>query len=62
VETVTQLRARQVSAKELALGYPTEACQNVTRRADGEVFISGFARWRVRPVTEAERGWAVVSP
>ena len=48
-----QLRAQQISAKELALSHPAEAWQNVTWREDGEAFSSRFARWRVRPVTGA---------
>jgi SRSO17 transposase len=58
-----QLRAQQISAKELALGHPAEAWQNITWREDGEAFTSRFARWRVRPVTEAEQpaeGWLVI--
>jgi SRSO17 transposase len=49
-----QLRAAQVSAKELALGQPPEAWQMVTWREDGDAFTSRFARLRVRPVTQAE--------
>jgi SRSO17 transposase len=58
-----QLRAQQISAKELAFGHPAEAWQNVTWREDGEAFTSRFARWRVRPVTEAEppaEEWLVI--
>jgi SRSO17 transposase len=50
-----QLRAQQISAKELALSQPAEAWQNVTWRENGEAFTSRFARWRVRPVTRAEQ-------
>jgi SRSO17 transposase len=58
-----QLRAQQVSAKELALSQPAEAWQNVTWRENGEAFASRFARWRVRPVTRAEQPveeWLVI--
>ena len=58
-----QLRAQQISAKELALSQPAEAWQNVTWREDGEAFTSRFARWRVRPVTRAEQPaeeWLVI--
>jgi SRSO17 transposase len=58
-----QLRAQQISAKELALSQPAEAWQNVTWRENGEAFTSRFARWRVRPVTRAEQPaeeWLVI--
>lgn len=58
-----QLRALQISAKELALSHPAEAWQTVTWREDGEAFTSRFARWRVRPVTRAEQPaeeWLVI--
>jgi SRSO17 transposase len=48
-----QLRAEQVSAKELAVGQPPGAWQTVTWREDGEAFASRFARLRARPVTRA---------
>jgi SRSO17 transposase len=51
----TQVRAQQLSAKEIALGQPTEAWQNVTWREDGEAFTSRFVRLRVRPVTRIEQ-------
>jgi SRSO17 transposase len=58
-----QLRAQQISAKELALSQSAEAWQNVTWRENGEAFTSRFARWRVRPVTRAEHPaeeWLVI--
>jgi SRSO17 transposase len=58
-----QLRAQQISAKELALSQAAEDWQNVTWREDGEPFTSRFARWRVRPVTRAEQPveeWLVI--
>ena len=58
-----QLRALQISAKELALSHPAEAWETVTWREDGEAFTSRFARWRVRPVTRAEQPaeeWLVI--
>jgi SRSO17 transposase len=58
-----QLRAQQISAKELALSQPAEAWQDVTWRENGEAFTSRFARWRVRPVTRAEQPadeWLVI--
>jgi SRSO17 transposase len=58
-----QLRAQQISAKELALRQPAEAWQNVTWRENGEAFTSRFARWRVHPVTRAEHPaeeWLVI--
>jgi SRSO17 transposase len=48
-----QLRAAQVSARELALSQPPEAWQIVTWREDGDAFTSRFVRLRVRPVTQA---------
>jgi SRSO17 transposase len=50
-----QLRAEQISAKELALSQPAEAWQMITWREDGDAFTSRFARMRVRPVTQAEQ-------
>ena len=50
-----QLRAQQVSAKELALDQPADAWQMITWREDGEAFTSRFVRLRVRPVTQAEQ-------
>lgn len=50
-----QVRAAQFSAKELALGQPAEAWQNVTWREDGAAFTSRFVRLRVRPVTRTEQ-------
>jgi SRSO17 transposase len=50
-----QLRAAQVSAKELALSQPPEAWQMITWREDADAFTSRFARLRVRPVTQAEQ-------
>ena len=50
-----QLRAQQISAKELALSQPAEAWQMITWRENGEAFTSRFARWRVRPVTRTEQ-------
>jgi SRSO17 transposase len=50
-----QLRAKQISAKDLALDQPTDAWQMITWREDGEAFTSRFARLRVRPVTRAEQ-------
>jgi SRSO17 transposase len=50
-----QLRAQQISAKELALSHPAEAWQNVTWREHGEAFTSRFLRLRIRPVTLAEQ-------
>jgi SRSO17 transposase len=50
-----QLRAQQVSAKELALSVPADAWQRITWREDGEAFTSRFVRRRVRPVTPAEQ-------
>jgi len=58
-----ELRAQQISAKELALSHPAKAWQNVTWREDGEAFTSRFARWRIRPVTRAEppaEEWLVI--
>jgi SRSO17 transposase len=58
-----QLRAQQISAKELAFSQPAEAWQSVTWRENGEAFTSRFARWRVRPVTRAEQPaeeWLVI--
>jgi SRSO17 transposase len=58
-----QLRAQQISAKELALSHPLKAWQDITWRADGEAFTSRFARCRVRPVTAAEQPaeeWLVI--
>jgi SRSO17 transposase len=46
-----QLRAKQISAKDLALDQPTDAWQMITWREDGEAFTSRFVRLRVRPVT-----------
>jgi SRSO17 transposase len=50
-----QLRAAQVSARELALSQPVEAWQMITWREDGDAFTSRFAQRRVRPVTQAEQ-------
>jgi SRSO17 transposase len=58
-----QLRAQQISAKELALSQAAEAWQNVTWRENGEAFTSRFARWRIRPVARAEppaEEWLVI--
>jgi len=49
-----QVRAQQCSAKDLALGQPAAAWQNVTWREDGAAFTSRFVRLRVRPVTRTE--------
>jgi SRSO17 transposase len=50
-----QLRAEQVSVKELAFNQPPEAWQTITWREDGDAFTSRFTRLRVRPVTQAEQ-------
>ena len=50
-----QLRAQQMSAKELALRQPAEAWQMITWRENGEAFTSVSRRLRVRPVTRAEQ-------
>jgi SRSO17 transposase len=58
-----QLRAQQISAKELALSQAAEAWQKVTWREHGEAFTSRFGRWRVRPVTPSEQPaeeWLVI--
>jgi SRSO17 transposase len=58
-----QLRAQQISAKELALRQAAEAWQAITWRENGEAFTSCFARWRVRPVTRTEQPaeeWLVI--
>jgi SRSO17 transposase len=58
-----QLRAQQVSAKELALSPAAEVWQDVIWRENDEAFTSRFARWRVRPVTRAAQPaeeWLVI--
>ncbi len=50
-----QLRAEQVSVKELAFNQPPEAWQMITWREDGDAFTSRFTRMRVRPATQAEQ-------
>ncbi len=57
-----QLRARQISTKELALSQVAEAWQNVTWRENSEAFTSRFARWRVRPVMAEQPAeeWLVI--
>jgi SRSO17 transposase len=58
-----QLRAQQISAKELALSQAAEAWQNVTWRENRGAFTSRFARWRIRPVARAEppaEEWLVI--
>lgn len=49
------LRAKQITAKDLALSLPSDAWQTVTWREDAEAFTSRFARLRIRPVTAAEQ-------
>ncbi len=48
-----QLRAQQITAKELALSLPADEWQNITWREDAEAFTSRFARLRIRPLTGA---------
>jgi SRSO17 transposase len=50
-----QLRAQQISAKELAVSQAAEVWQMITWREDGEAVTSRFARLRVRPATRAEQ-------
>lgn len=58
-----QLRAQQISAKDLALSHPATAWQKVTWRDGSDAFTSRLARWRVRPVTRAAQPaeeWLVI--
>jgi hypothetical protein len=50
-----QVRAQQLSVKEVALGLAAEAWNMITWREDGEAFTSRFARLRIRPVTRHEQ-------
>ena len=50
-----QLRAQQMSARELAFSQPAEAWQTITWREQGDAFTSRFVRLRIRPVTRAEQ-------
>ena len=50
-----QVRAQQLSVKDLALGLAAEAWNMITWREDGEAFTSRFARLRIRPVTRHEQ-------
>ena len=50
-----QLRAQQMSARELAFNQPVEAWQTITWREQGDAFTSRFARLRIRPVTRADQ-------
>jgi len=50
-----QLRAQQMSARELAFSQPAEAWQTITWREQGDAFTSRFVRLRIRPATRAEQ-------
>ena len=51
-----QLRAQQISAKQLALSLPAEVWQMISWRENDEGFTSRFARLRTRPVTRRATG------
>ena len=50
-----QLRAQQISARQLALSLAAELWQMISWRENGERFTSRFARLRIRPATQAEQ-------
>lgn len=56
-------RAQQVSAKELALGLPSDAWQTIPWRVMGDPLTSRFARLRVRPagqVDPSDDAWLMI--